>query len=530
MPPTLPALVVVTALLALAAGAQPAPADLVIRGGWVIDGAGNPPYRADVALRGGRIVEIGRVAQPGREEWEAAGLTIAPGFVDVHTHSENLPDQPIAENFLRMGVTTLVTGNCGNSEVDLAGFFQRVEAARPAVNIASLIGHNSVRARAMQRNFDRAPTDAELERMGELVEQGMKDGAVGFSTGLIYQPGTFARTEEIIALARIAGAHDGVYATHMRHEDERILTALGEALRICREARVRGQISHLKLAGKQSWGRTALVLGALEEARAEGLEITQDQYAYTRSSTGLSTLLPDSALEGGKERLRERLADPERRAAVVAEMRRSLTRKQQPDYAYVQLAAVPPDPSLNGKTLPEAARLRTGEGSLEAQIETILALVSHPNPGRVTAVFDGMSEDDVRAFMRHPHTMVASDAGPNAEKGEGVPHPRGFGNNARVLGAYVREARVLRLEDAVRRMTSLPAQTFRLRDRGLLRPGAWADLVVFDPATVRDRATFGDPRHFAEGFRDVLVNGVAVIRNGRLTEARPGKALRHGRD
>jgi N-acyl-D-amino-acid deacylase len=442
----------------------------------------------------------------------------------VHTHAENLPRLPRAENFLRMGVTTLVTGNCGGSALDIGRFFARVEEARPSVNIASLIGHNTVREEAMGGSFDRAPSAAELLRMRELVRAGMKDGAVGLSTGLIYLPGTFSQTDEIVALATEAAAFDGIYASHMRSEGAAIFDALTELFRIAREARIRAEISHIKVSAKPLWGRADEVLNAIDRARNEGLEITQDQYAYTASSTSLGTLIPQSAREGGAARFRERIGDPVRKARIVAEMKQALERANRSDYSYAYIASYSKQPALNGKNVVEAAQLSRGAGSLDDQIELILEIQANGSAG---AVFHGMHEDDLRAFLRHPNTMIASDSGVR-ELGEGVPHPRGYGNNARVLGQYVREQKLLRLEDAVRRMSSLPAQTFRLQDRGLLRRGFWADIVLFDPAAVADPATFSNPHHYAAGFRDVLVNGVPVIRNAQLTAAGPGRPLRHG--
>jgi len=497
--------------------------DVILRGGRVVDGSGNPAILADVGVKDGRIAAIGRIEGTAPTVIDASGMVIAPGFIDVHTHAENITRLPMAENFLRMGVTTLVTGNCGGSALDVARFFARVEEARPSVNIATLIGHNTVREEAMGGSFDRPPTAAELAKMRELVQAGMKDGAVGLSTGLIYLPGTFSKTDEIVALAREAAAHDGIYASHMRSEGTGIFDALTELFTVAREAKIRAEISHIKLSAKPMWGRADEVLKAIEKARDEGLEITHDQYAYTASSTSLGTLIPQSAREGGANRFRERIADPAQKARIVAEMKQTLERNSRTDYSYAYIASYGKQPALNGKNVVDAARIARGAASLDDQIELILEIQQNGSAG---AVFHGMHEDDLRAFLRHPNTMVASDSGVR-ELGESVPHPRGYGNNARVLGQYVREQKVLRLEDAVRRMSSLPAQTFRLQDRGLLRPGYWADLVLLDPRTVTDPATFSDPHHYATGIRDVLVNGVPVIRNEAHTNAAPGRPLRH---
>jgi len=497
------------------------PFDLIIRHGRVADGTGNPAFLADVAIKDGRIAALGRIRGETRAEMDAAGLVVAPGFIDVHTHAEDIEKLPLAENFVRMGVTTVVLGNCGSSVLDVAGFFLRLEATNVSPNVATLIGHGTIRHQAMGGSFPRPPTDEELGNMKTMVEQAMKDGAVGLSAGLIYLPGTFAKTEEIIELAKVVARYDGIYASHMRSESREIFSALNELFRIAREGGIRAEISHLKLSGKSSWGQTAKVLAVIEEARGEGLDITQDQYVYTASSTGLGQLVPDRYRAA--EHFREKLADPEQRARMAAEMKQNLRQNGRDDYGYAVIADYQTDPSLNGMNIVEAAKKKRGTASLEDQIELILEIQAN---GGASGVFHGISEADLQQFLRHPNTMFASDSGVRKFQ-EGVPHPRGYANNARVLARYVRELKLLRLEDAIRRMTSLPALTFRLRDRGVVREGAWADLVVFDPAKVQDNATFEDPHHYATGFAWVLINGVPVVQKDEPTGARPGKMLRH---
>jgi N-acyl-D-amino-acid deacylase len=497
--------------------------DLVIRNGRVVDGTGNPAFFADIAVKDGRIARIGRIAGKAKTEIDATGLIVAPGFIDVHTHADEVAQMPRAENFVRMGVTTVVGGNCGGSTLDMARFFRQVDRAKVAVNVATLVGHNSVRRKAMGGNFDRPPTPGELEEMKSLVRQAMKEGAVGLSTGLIYQPGVFSQTDGIVELARVAAAYNGIYTSHMRHEDNQIYKALDEVFRIAREARIRAEVSHIKLSGPSAWGQADRVLAQIEKARAEGLDITQDQYAYTASSTGLSQLIPEKALAGGNQDLQKNLADPARKAALVAEMKRNLKTKGREDYSYAVIASCKHDPSLNGLNLAEAAKAKRGSESLDDQIEMVLEIQTN---GGASGVFHGMSEDDLAAFMRHPNTMVACDSGLR-KLGEGVPHPRGYGNNPRVLARYVRELKVLRLEDAIRKMTSLPASAFRFTGRGELREGNWADVVLFDPEKVQDIGTFKDPHHYPVGISQVLVNGEVVLANGERTEARPGQALRH---
>jgi N-acyl-D-amino-acid deacylase len=359
--------------------------------------------------------------------------------------------------------------------------------------------------------------------MRGLVDQAMKDGAVGLSTGLIYHPGVFSKTDEIIELAKVAAAYDGIYTSHMRYEDANIFKALDEVFRIAREAGIRAEVSHIKLSGPTSWGKAHEVLAYIEKARAEGLDITQDQYAYTASSTGIKQLIPEWAFDGGKEKFLERLNDPKGKAKIVTEMRDNVLKKGRTNYAYAVIAEYRHDRSLNGLNIVEAAKKIRGSDSLDDQIEMILETQRH---GGASGVFHGMSEDDLRIFMQHPNTMIACDSGLR-KMGEGVPHPRGYGNNPRVLGRYVRQLHVLRLEDAIRKMSSLPANAFHFDHRGELREGNWADVVVFDPEKVIDKAEYKDPHHYPEGIPYVLVNGTVVIGKGEHTGNKAGMALRH---
>ena len=508
-------------LLTVVASAR-AEFDLLLRGGRVIDGMGNPARFVDVAIKDGRIAAVGRELGDAKSVVDVAGLVVAPGFIDVHTHAENIDDLPLAENFARMGVTTLVLGNCGSSASDVGAFFKRIEATNFSVNVSTLIGHGTVRSRVMGGSFMRPPTADELGRMRALVDKAMKDGALGLSTGLIYLPGTFSKTDEIIELAKVSSAHGGVYASHMRDEGRGVFDAVDELFRIAREAHLPAHISHIKLSGKPMWGRHDEFLGAIERARAEGLDITQDEYVYTASSTGISQLIPEESREGGRAKFKERIADPAKKAKIVAEMKRKLKDSKRSDYAYAVIASYDTDPKLNGLNIVQAAKKKRGSDSLSEQIELILDIESH---GGASGVFHGMNEDDLRAFLQHPNTMFASDASVR-EWQSGVPHPRGYGNNARVLARYVRELKLIRLEDAVRKMTSLPATTFHIKDRGFLREGAWADVVVFDPTKVGDAATFESPHAYATGFRAVYVNGAQVVDNDSHTRARHGRIVR----
>jgi N-acyl-D-amino-acid deacylase len=495
--------------------------DVLIKNARIADGTGAPLINGSIAIKDRRVVALGDVKGTAVTEIDAAGCVAAPGFIDVHTHSERIPRLPAAENFVRMGVTTIVTGNCGNSRTDVAKFFEEVAAANVSTNVATLIGHNSVRRDAMGGNFDRPPTSAELDRMKDIVDRAMREGAVGLSTGLIYLPGSFAKTDEIIELAKVASARDGIYASHMRAETNKIFDALAEVFQIAREAKIRAEVSHLKLSGPSAWGRADEVLAVLDRARADGLAITHDAYGYTSSSTGLAQLIPDKAREGTRDDYRARLASPQEKARIVEQMRTTREKQGRKDYGYVVIARFEADPSLNGKTVPEAAKLTRGSDSIDDQVDLLLDI---ENRGGGGGVYHNMDEPDLQKFIRHPRTMFASDGSPTIPSAD-VPHPRSYGNNARILGRYVRELKLLSIEEAIRKMTSLPAQTFHLADRGVLKPGAFADIVIFDPAKVNDPATFNDPHHYAEGFTDVLVNGGIVLRDGKLTGVRSGGPL-----
>ena len=514
-------LIIVGGRSALTSSLAEKPYDLLITNARIVDGSGNPWFRADIGIRDGRIASIGRLTSaPATKTVDAANQIVAPGFIDVHTHVESIFSLPAAENFVRMGVTTLVTGNCGGSTTDVAQFLGRIKEKPLAVNLATLIAHGSVRRQAMGTD-DRVPTPAEMKQMELLVEQGMKDGAVGLSTGLIYVPGTYAKTEEIISLARIASRYGGIYATHMRSEGEFVADAIRESIQIGEQANLPVEISHFKISNKKMWGQTPMTIGLVHSARERGLAVTVDQYAYTASSTSLDSRLPTWLRAGGLVEAKKRLADPATRERVRKEIKEGLKRSGFKDYGYAMVANYDPDPSFNGKSIAEITKQVSGKSDVTRQIDQMIAMYE---AGGASMVYHSMSEDDVQRIMHEPFTMIASDSGVR-QVDESVPHPRGYGNNARVLGRYVRELKVLSLEDAIRKMTSLPAQTFGFRDRGFVREGLAADLVIFDEKTVGDRATFEKPHQYPTGVGYVIVNGEIVFAGGAMTASRPGVAL-----
>ena len=501
--------------------------DWLFRNAKVVDGTGNPWFYADVGVADGRIAAIGHLPNADALHIiDAAGKVLAPGFIDVHTHIEGtIAKVPLGDNFIFDGVTTVVTGNCGGSKTDLESWFSELEQIGLGLNVASLVGHNSVRAKVMGSQ-DRPATPQELAKMKELIATAMKAGAVGFSTGLIYVPGTYADSDEVVALAQAAAEYGGVYATHMRDEGEHVIEAIEEAIRVGREADMPVEISHFKIDNKKLWGDSVKTLALVEQARAGGVDVVVDQYPYDRSSTSLNIWLPSWALAGGRKRIKERLQDAATRAKIMKEMGEMLDAKGFADYSFAMVAGFGPDPSIDGKTISEINQLRGRPKTRANEILTVLEII---NQGGAQMVYHSMSMDDVERIMRYPNTAVASDGGTRVF-GQGRPHPRSYGTNARVLGVFVRERKVLRLEDAIRKMTSLPARRFGFTDRGEIRVGLAADLVLFDPDQVADRATFADPHHYSTGFDLVLVNGASAVEDGKLTGNRTGKILRHAHD
>ncbi len=502
--------------------AQQQTCDIFITNGKIMDGTGNSWYYGALAIKNGKIIGIGRnINFAATKTIDAKGMIVAPGFIDVHTHLEDDERKdPEAKSFIYDGVTTCVTGNCGSSNVDIKKYLQWVDSLKLSINIASLIGHNDVRKAVMGR-ANRDATAEELQKMEAIVEKAMQDGAVGLSTGLIYIPGTYSKTPEIVSLAKVASKYNGLYVSHMRNEGDSVTQAIEEAITIGREAKLPVQISHFKLSGQQNWGRSKITVPMIEAARREGIDVTIDQYPYTASSTSISTLLPSDVLADGQDSIKARLQRPEIRKRVTEHILANLKKRKLKHLSYAVVAYHAADTSYNGKNIEQINLMKGRKHKVKAEAETVMDIMI---AGGASAVFHGMGEEDVKRIMQYPFNMFASDASIRV-LGAGMPHPRGYGTNARVLGKYVREEKVISLEEAIRRMTSLPAQKFQLADRGLLRVGYAADIVIFDEKEVKDVSTFEKPHAYSKGFHYVLVNGVLTVENEKHLGVRAGKAL-----
>jgi N-acyl-D-amino-acid deacylase len=519
--------------------------DLIIANGRVLDGTGAPWLRADVGVRGDRIVAVGRLekASAGRRI-DATGRYVSPGFIDLLGQSENhaLVDNRV-ESKIRQGITTEVTGE-GESIApvndtwiaqyrpwldryrltvdwrDLDGYWKRLRQARPTLNLATFIGAAQVRGFVLGLG-EVTPDPAQLDRMRREVELAMQQGALGLSSALIYPPGAYAKTPELVALARVAGRWGGIYASHIRGEEDGVLQALEEAITIGRDAQVPVEIWHLKVALRANWGRMKEVVARIERARAEGVDIAANVYPYLAASNGLAATVPEWAQAGGNETMIRRFRDPSSRARILAEVRSAL-KKEPPGDILLASCVNPAAQKYMGKRLDQAAR-EMGKSPEEALLDLL-----ETDQGQTRVVRFWMSEDDLRLAMRQPWVSFVTDNPGQAIDGpfgKDLAHPRAFGAMTRVLGRYVRDEHVLTLEDAVRKMTSLPAQRVRLLDRGLIRDGMAADLLVFDLDRVKDLATYEKPLQYSEGITHVVVNGRVVLDDGKLTEERPGKPL-----
>jgi N-acyl-D-amino-acid deacylase len=472
---------------------------VLIRGGVVVDGTGGKARRADIRIADGVIAAIGDAGrEPADMVIDAGGKVVAPGFIDTHSHADGgLLDAPEAESQIRQGITTALVGQDGGSNYPLMEWFQNVERTRVALNVASFVGHGMVRARVLGDDYRRPAASHEIRRMRALVAEEMKAGALGLSSGLEYNPGAYATIDEVIALAEVAGIYNGLYISHVRDEEEGALTSFQELVRIAEAARLPAQISHIKLASAPVWGKTGEVFRLMEDARRRGVDITADVYPYTYWQSSITVLMPPKA------DVRNDRTGWEKALAEIGGARNIL------------LTGYEKEPSWTGKTLAEIAAAVRKE-----PVSVILELMAATDGRGATVVVTAMQEQDLKAFIAHPRIMFCSDGSLRSS------HPRGAGTYPRILGRYVREERTISREEAIRKMTSFPARRMGLNDRGVLAPGRKADIVLFDPASVRDTATTKEPRAAPVGITDVLVNGVPVLRDGTITGARPGKALR----
>lgn len=504
---------------------SPSTYSLVIKNGLIIDGSGRPGFVADLAIQGEYIAKIGRLSNVKADQIvEAKGFIVCPGFIDVHTHGDRgILRIPTADNYLRQGVTTIIGGNCGSHPFPLQELFDQLEKKGLALNFGCLVGHNTIREKVMGLKMDE-PTPEEMAEMKRLVDQEMKAGALGFSTGLAYLPGTYSKTQEIVELASVAAKYGGVYASHIRDQGKKITEAVEEALEVGRRNRMKVQISHIKLADEAVWNQIDRLKGPIDQARKEGLKVYCDLYPYTATSSGFTSSFPSWVFEGGEEKFKERLKDPEIYRQVknyIIERRltspRGINRLQA-----ILIARYKAHPEYEGKTLEEILKMKGIDPTVEAAADLIIDIEKE---GGAQGIFFQMDEADVAQLMKLPYVMIGSD-GEIQVYGRGFPHPRSYGTFPRVIAHYVREEKVISLEEAIRKMTYLPAEAFDIEKRGLLKSGYFADIVVFDPEKFKDEATYADPHRYPSGLHLVIVNGQIVYSEGEIKPVLPGKIIK----
>src|SRR5688572_23647372 len=518
------------ALLATQVASAQAPEfDVLLKGGTVIDGTGAARYTADLALKGDRIALISRqpiAANRAARVIDVTNRVVAPGFIDMHAHIDPLPQLPGAESAVRQGVTFALGGPDGGSPLPLGEYMTAREKQTIGINVGYLVGHNAVRREVMGME-NRAPTLEELARMKTLVAQAMGEGAFGISTGLRYQPGNFSRIDEVVALSRVAADSGGIYTSHLREEGLGLIEGVAEAITIGRDAGIPVVLTHHKAVGQKMWGQSVRTLSMIDSARKLGIDVMADVYPYTATSTGITVLIPNWAFGGGDSAFARRLKDPILRDSIRKGIIFNLLNDRGGgDIARVQFSNVRWQPELNGKTLADWAKQRglapTPENGAELVIEAELK-------GGASMIYHVLEEQDVQRIMAHPQAMIGSD-GRLARMGDASsPHPRAYGTFPRVLGRYARDLRLFSLETAVHKMTGKSAARLKLRDRGVLRAGNFADVVVFDPATVADKSTFEQPHQYSVGIEYVFVNGVAAVDAGNFTDARAGRVLKRSR-
>lgn len=509
---------------------QPEPFDVVLAGGTVFSGHDEPPVVSDIGIRGDRIAAIGSLDEhPAKLRLDVSLLVVAPGFIDIHSHAIRTDPErsgiylwPDAENLVRQGVTSVIGGPDGSSPLPLEDDFRRLEENPASVNFGSFVGQGSVRREVVGED-DRPATGEELERMRAEVRRAMESGAFGLSSGLLYAPGSFATAEEVIELAKVVKPYGGIYISHMRNEALGLLDSVNETIRIGEEAGIPAQITHHKAMGQPMWGRSDESLALVDAALSRGVDVSIDQYPYPASSTGLEAVFPQWSLDGGDDALNARLADPATRAQVKEGVVFALIKERGGnDPSRVQLARCSWDPSLNGLNLEDVLRQREMDVTIDNAAELIM---DFQRAGGCSCIYHAMSMVDVERIMLHPKTMIASDGGVMAP-GDNRPHPRNYGAFAKVLGEFVREKQLLSPQTAIFKMAMMPADRIGLGDRGRIEVGAYADVAVFDPDEIVDTATFENPHQYAQGMRHVFVNGEAVLLDGKMTGARPGRVLR----
>ena len=523
--------------------------DLVIKGGLVVDGTGNPWLRKDIGITNGKITRLGHITEDSGETMDATGMIVSPGFIDLHNHSDfSILAHPNAESYIMQGVTTAVVGNCGLSLAPLnpdnlallkrylspllragsdygwewrtlAEFYQKVEKQGTSLNLAPLVGQGTIRLAV--KGFDSTGSSAEeMNQMKKLLAQSLEDGAFGMSTGLIYPPGCYSSTEELIELASVLREYGAVYTTHMRDEGDRLIEALEEAIGIAEANGIPIEISHHKAAGKSNRGKVNATLRLMEQARQRGVEVNCDVYPYIAGSSTITTLLPTWTLAGGVEKMLDRLKDKRTTQSIKREVTAGLMAMA--GWHGIFIAECPSKKEYQGKSLEDILKETDRfDDPYEGLFDLLLEI-----EGNATIIGFLMDEDDVRTVMSSPLSSFISDSYVTAPDAGGKPHPRAYGTFPRVLGKYVREEKLLTLEQAIRKMTSLPAGKIGLKSRGILREGFWADVVIFDQAVIKDQATFDDPHQYPKGIEYVIVNGQVVVDHGRLTGVRPGKILR----
>ncbi|MBD3415162.1 MAG: amidohydrolase family protein [Candidatus Aminicenantes bacterium] len=511
-------------LLFIHPGSSQSRFQIIIKNATVIDGTGRPSFQSDIGIRGKKIIKIGTLEKTqGKTIIDAKGLMITPGFIDVHTHCDRgIAETPTVDNYIQQGVTTVIGGNCGGHRYPLKKLFHSLEDKSIVLNFGSLVGHNTIRRQVMGYSMDK-PTPHQIQKMKALITEEMKAGALGFSTGLAYIPGTYSDTEELIQCVSAIKPFGGIYATHLRDQGKHITQSIKEAIEIGEKNNVPVQISHIKLAEDSVWGKIGMITEPVEQAREKGMEVYLDQYPYTATSSGFASSFPSWAFEGGTEKFLKRLTEKDLYQEMkqhIIQRRLSSTRginKLQTIY----IASYKKNHEFQGKNLREILLMQGKEPTVDSAAELIIQIQKN---GGAQGVFFQMDEKDVEALMKLPYTMHASDGGVQT-RGEGVPHPRNYGTFPRVLSYYVKQKKVLPMKEAVRKMTSLPAKAFRIENRGIIRPGMFADIVIFDPNQFKDQATFSQPHQYSQGVKYVIVNGDIAVKNGNLTGNRPGMVI-----